>query len=188
MLYKHRQHLKSNNKNKPAVNNLLSNTLEYFFPGLSYDSDKKKSAEITLHIKKDFKDVFNGIECFDGTLSLQLKLDSKSYQVPLRCVAYVLQKPFEEELKRLQKHDITAPPGVDEMSEWCNSFLLVPKANRKVRLYLDPAWLNQALIRLVHREPTIDDILPKLNNVKYLSLTDAISGYHNLKLDKNHHT
>ena len=62
--------------------------------------------------------------------------------VPSLCVilqVYVLQKPFEEEMKRLQKQDIITPLGVDETSEWCNSFALVPKANQKVRLCLDPA-------------------------------------------------
>ena len=70
------------------------------------------------------------------------------------------------------------------MAEWCNSFVLVTKPNGKVRLCLDPARLNYALTRPVHRGPTLDDIIPKLNNVKYLSFIDASSGYHNLKLDQ----
>ena len=72
---------------------------------------------------------------------------------------------------------------MDETAEWCNSFVLVPKANGIVRFCLDLARLNQALIRPVHRGPTPNDIFLKLNNVKYLSLKDASSGYHNLKLD-----
>ena len=60
----------------------------------------------------------------------------------------------------------------------------MPKANGRLRLCLDPSWLNQALIRLVHRGPTLNDILPRFNNAKYLSLIDASSGYHNLKLDE----
>ena len=36
----------------------------------------------------------------------------------------------------------------------------------------------------MYRAPTLNDILPKLNNAQYLSLTDASSGYHNLKLDE----
>ena len=67
-----------------------------------------------------------------------------------KSMAYMLQKPFNEELKRLQKQDITLLLGVGETSEWCNSMLL-PKANGKVRLCLDPAWLNQALIGPVYR-------------------------------------
>ena len=70
------------------------------------------------------------------------------------------------------------------MSEWCNSFVLVPKANGKVRLCLDPAWLNQALIRPIHRGSTLNNKLPKLNNVRYMSIIDASSGHHNLKLDE----
>ena len=61
---------------------------------------------------------------------------------------------------------------------------VVPKANGKVRLSIDPVRLNQALIRPVHRGPTLNDILPRLNNVKYMSIIDASWGYHNLKLDK----
>ena len=61
--------------------------------------------------------------------------------------------------------------------------MLVPKANGKVRLCLDPVQLNQALIRLVHWGPTLNNILPKLNNMQYMSIIDVSSGYHNLKLD-----
>ena len=44
--------------------------------------------------------------------------------------------------------------------------------------------LNKALKRTVHRGPTLNDIIPRLAGVKYLTLTDASSGYHNLKLDE----
>ena len=95
---------------------------------------------------------------------------------------YTLQNPFKEELEQLQKMDITAPLGIDKSTEWCNSFVLIPKANGRVRLCLDLARLNQALIRPIHRGPTSNDILPKLNNLKYMSIIDASLGYHNLQL------
>ena len=79
--------------------------------------------------------------------------------------------------------DIITPLGVDESVEWCNSFVLVPKANGKVRLCLDLARLNQVLIRPIHMGPTLNDILPKLYNVKYMPIIDASLGYHNLQLD-----
>ena len=44
--------------------------------------------------------------------------------------------------------------------------------------------LNQALIKPRHRGPTLNDILPKHNNARYLSIIDASSGYHNLKVDE----
>ena len=60
----------------------------------------------------------------------------------------------------------------------------MPKPNGKVRLCLDPARLHKALRRPVHMGPTLNDIFPKLNNAQYLSFIDAISGYHNLRIDK----
>ena len=129
-------------------------------------------------IHDTFGDVFNGIGCFKGIFSLQLKPDSKPYQVPPWHVIYALQKPFKEGLECLQKMEIITPLGVDEMAEWCNSFVLVPKANGNIRLCLHPAQLYQALIRPIHRDPT-----PRLNNIKYMSIIDASSGYHNLWLD-----
>ena len=81
--------------------------------------------------------------------------------------------------------DIITPLGVDETAEWCNSFVLVPKANGKVRLCLEPGQLDQALTRPIHRGPTLNIILPKLNNVRYFSIINASTGYHNLKLDEN---
>ena len=99
-------------------------------------------------------------------------------------MVYALQKLFKEELEWLQELDIIAPLGVDETAEWSNSFVVVPKVNGKVWLCLDPVQLNQALIRLIHRGPMLNDILPKLNNVQYISIIDASLGYHNLKLDK----
>ena len=155
----------------------------YFFSSSDVDADKRNSSKLMQEIQNTYGDVFNGIGCFEGTFSLQLKPDSKPYQVPPRHVAYALQKPFKEELECLQKMDIIAPLGVDEMVEWCNSFVLVPKANSKVRLCLDLARLNQALIRPLHRGPTLNDILPRLNNVKYMSIIAASLGYHNLWLD-----
>ena len=74
---------------------------------------------------------------------------------------------LKDELDRLQQLDIIIPLWVDKMAEWCNSFMLVSKANGKVRLCLDPSQLNQALIRPIHRGSTLNNILPNLNNVIY---------------------
>ena len=42
---------------------------------------------------------------------------------------------------------------------------------------------SMALIRPIHRRPRLNNILPKLDNIRYLSIIDASSRYHNLKLD-----
>ena len=125
-------------------------SINYFISSNNTDADKRKSSKMTQKIHNRFGNVFNGIVFFKGTFSLQLKPHSKPYQAPPRHVAYVLQKPFKEELEWLQKMDIITPLRVDKTAEWCNSFVLVAKANGKVWLCLDPVWLNQVLIRVIH--------------------------------------
>ena len=36
---------------------------------------------------------------------------------------------------------------------------------------------------MIHQDPTLNDILPKLNNVQHMSIINANSSYHKLKLD-----
>ena len=70
-------------------------------------------------------------------------------------VACVIQESLMDELDRLKKQQIIVPLGMDETSEWCNSFVLVLKANGKVWLCLDLARLNKVLIKPVHRGPIL---------------------------------
>ena len=65
----------------------------------------------------------------------------------------------EDGAKKTTQAKIIVPLGVDETSDWCISFFLLPKAHGKVQLCLDLARLNKALIRLVHRGPILTDIL-----------------------------
>ena len=90
-----------------------------------------------------------------------------------RRVVYALQEPIKEELERLKRKQQIVPIDIDKMSEWCNSIVLVPKANSKVRLCLDPARLTKVLIWPMHKGLTLNDILPRIADVKYLTLIDA---------------
>ena len=45
------------------------------------------------------------------------------------------------------------------------------------------AWLNQALIRPIYRSPTLNNILPKHNNIQYMSIINVSLEYHNIRLD-----
>ena len=58
---------KFKNEDKPMVIDKEPNTINCFLPGLNQDNDKRVSAEIRQQLQRDFKDVFNGIDCFDGT-------------------------------------------------------------------------------------------------------------------------
>ena len=86
-------------KDQKPANKLIN----YFFSSNNTDADERKSSEMTQKIHNRFGDVFNGIGCFEGMFSLQLKPDSGPYQMPHRQVAYALQKPFKEELNTCRR-------------------------------------------------------------------------------------
>ena len=46
-----------------------------------------------------------------------------------------------------------------------------------------PTRLNKALIRLVHRDPIVNDVIPRLTNIQLLTLIYASSGYQSLNLE-----
>ena len=73
--------------------------IDYFYSSWDTSSNKKDSAVMTKKVYNDFHDVFNGIGCFEGTFSLQVKPDSKPYQAPPRHVVYALQKPLHDKLE-----------------------------------------------------------------------------------------
>ena len=69
-------------------------SINYFHSLNNVDADKRSSIAMTQKRQTRFGNVFNGIGCFEGTFSLQLKPDSKPYQAPPRHMAYVLWEPF----------------------------------------------------------------------------------------------
>ena len=73
--------------------------INYFYSSQDTSSNKRDSAVMIKKVHDEFHDVFNGIGCFKGTFSLQIKPDSKPYQAPPSHVAYALQKPLQEELE-----------------------------------------------------------------------------------------
>ena len=56
--------------------------INYFYSSNNADTDKSKSKAMTQMIHEEYGEVFNGIQHFKGTFSVQLKPDSKPYQVP----------------------------------------------------------------------------------------------------------
>ena len=57
------------------------------------------------------------------------------------------------------------------------------KANDKIRLCLDPAYLNK-WISIWHSSKLVDDVLHNLNGAKFFSVTDSTSSFFNHKHDE----
>ena len=98
-------------------------------------------------------------------------------QLHCGCTPKVIQRRIREPTGEANNcANIIIPPGFQETHELGNNFVLVPKPNSIVHLCLYPESLNKAIIRPIHRGPTVNDIFQKLTHAQYLSLIDSSSG------------
>ena len=67
--------------------------------------------------------------------------------------------------------------------EWISNLVLV-KRESKLRLCLDPSELDQAIRRVNHQIPTVEEMLLDFTMVKVFSALDAKNGFWHLKLDE----
>ena len=88
-----------------------------------------------------------------------------------RCPQDVWFMPYKShskgELKWLQHQDIITLLGVGETSE-CIQVCIRIESQWKGQIMPISSGLNQSLLRLIHRGPTLNDIFPKLNNAHLL--------------------
>ena len=88
---------------------------------------------------------------------------------------------MKEKMLDLEKRGIIKE--VTEPTEWIPSMVIVAKPN-KVRISLDPKYLNKALKRPRYQMPTLEEILPILAKAKVFSTLDAKDGFYHIGLDE----
>ena len=61
----------------------------------------------------------------------------------------------------------------------------VPKKDGGVRICIDMRFANEAIERIRHPIPTVDDISFALNGAKFFSKLDLLQAYHQIDLDES---
>ena len=139
-------------------------------------------------ILRVYSDVFTGIGKFPGPpYKFQLKPNGKPARHALRHVPIHLQEAFHKEIRNLEHLGILEP--VKEVTEWVNSFVIVEKkvpadsnnadhsSQKKLRIYLDPRDLNEALKREPYYTRSIEDILGKFHGMTQFTIADSNKGF-----------
>ena len=129
----------------------------------------QESDNLKKQIETDFPDLFQGIGCMDGEITIKLRKGEIPHAEPIRRVPHAMQGPLKAELDKLCKECIIHKVDISEPIEWLNSFVCVKKPNGKIRLCLDPTHLNKWIIRPRHSAKLVDDILHKLHGAKYFT-------------------
>ncbi|XP_064637858.1 uncharacterized protein K02A2.6-like [Lineus longissimus] len=134
-------------------------------------------------LRKRFPEVFDGgIGRFKGEPQ-RLEIDETVPPVKqyVRKVPIALKKPLQKELDKLESLNIIKK--VDSPTDWVSSLVAVKKPNGTLRICIDPKPLNCALKRSHYPLPVVDDLLPKLANVKVYSVLDVKNEYWHVELD-----
>ncbi|UYV73594.1 K02A2.6-like [Cordylochernes scorpioides] len=120
-----------------------------------------------------YKDIFEGIGCLQGEYKLETDPTIKPIKQAPRRVPITLRKELKEKLIDMEKKNIIAK--VDYPTDWISNLVLL-------RICIDPRELNVALKRAEYPIPTIEEIIPNLQNAKIFTVVDTKDGFWNVKL------
>ena len=86
----------------------------------------------------------------------------------------VLMRKIKAELDCMEKLGMVMP--ITTPTLWVSSLVTVVKSE-KIRLCINPKYLNQALTKEYYPMKTIEDVLTQLTGAKVFSTLDAASGF-----------
>ena len=157
------------------------------FITINYDNFKLLNSvqeDDTENIIKKYSNVFNGktLGCFPGEVHLAISSDAKAVQMPPRRIPIAVKPKLRKELDELVDQGVLKP--VTEPTDWCSQISVQTKKDGKLRVCIDPKFLNEALVRERYPLPIIEDILPEISKAKVFSKVDLKSGYWHCQLDE----
>ena len=128
--------------------------------------------------------VFDGLGKLKGqTVHLNIDPDANPKAQPQRRIPYHIRNKVKDAIITLEKDDIIERVPEDEPTPWVSPIVAVPKKDRGVRICVDMRQANEAIKRVRHPIPTVDDVRFELNGAKYFSKLDLSQAYHQLELD-----
>ena len=111
-----------------------------------------------------------------GDYQIELRDDAQPFALSTpRRVAIPLLKSVRQELDRMEKSGVITK--VNQLTEWCASMVVVPKANGRVRICVDLSKLNESVKRERHPLPVVHQTLAQLAGAKLFTKLDANSGF-----------
>jgi hypothetical protein len=118
----------------------------------------------------------------DEIILPKLKLDAVPKQFPPRKVPLALQDQAKLQLDKMLCDGIIV--HVTEPSEWVQPMQIVFKHDGRLRICMDPRYLNQFLERTIFPFPGLEQVLSSIRGAKYFSKIDLTWGFWNLRLDE----
>ena len=100
-----------------------------------------------------------------------------------RGIPFRVSKDVEAELKRLREMDVIEE--VTGPTPWVSLVVVVAQKNMGVRICIDMRKANEAIQRIKHPMPTMDDLIADLYGSTVFSKLDLSNTYHQLELGES---
>ena len=128
--------------------------------------------------------VFDGLGKLKGqTFQLNIDPTANPEAQSQRRIPYHIRNKVKDAIIALEKDDIIEQVPEDEPTPWVSPIVAEPKKDGGVRICVDMRQANEAIKRIRHPIPTVDDVRFELNGAKYFSKLDLSQAYHQLELD-----
>ncbi len=82
---------------------------------------------------------------------------------PQRRIPYHIREKVKDALKDLEEQDIIERVPESQPTPWVSPIVADPKKDRGVRICVDMRCANEAIKRVSHPIPTVDDVSFELN-------------------------
>ena len=127
--------------------------------------------------------VFQGL----GKLNdFAVKLNIDENIVPVtesqRRIPFHIREKVKIAIKKLFADDIIEKVPDTQATPWVSPIVAIPKGDDSVRICVDMRKANQAIQRVKHLIPTVDDVNLQLTGAKIFSKLDLSQAYHQLQL------
>ena len=131
-----------------------------------------------------FKDVHTGLGTLGPPLQISVNLNVTPIQAhPHRCPV-AKEAKSSDAIRDLEKQGILKK--VTEPTAWIANSVYREKPDGSIRVCIDPSQtINKAIEVLKYPIPTVDELLPKLNDAKIFSCVDVYKGFTNIQLDNS---
>lgn len=101
---------------------------------------------------------------------------------PPRRVPLKIMRTLQKTLDVLIEKNIISK--VNEPRDWVYNLVVIEKSVGTLRLCLDLRNLNKYVKKEQYLIPTLDEILPKIKNSKFVSVLDLKEGFYQVELDE----
>ena len=133
-------------------------------------------------IVKQYPPIFPGLGELEDRHTIYRKEEAKPFRLTTpRRTPLPLVKKVQEEIKHMEQLDVIKE--IHEPTKWCSPLVVMPKADGRVRIWVDLTRLNEAFRRKVYQMPTVEETLGSLTEGSVFSKLDVNSGFHQIVLN-----